>query len=48
MKVLNQNEALDYIGGAKLTAGIVALIGAISAFFLGVINGYTNPKACTK
>lgn len=46
MITLNDNEAINYTGGAKITTGFVIVFTAITSFILGVFDGLTNPKVC--
>lgn len=46
MKVLNNDEMLEYNGGIKLYTGYVAVIAGVVSFILGFIDGYTNPQKC--
>jgi len=46
MVILDDNESINYSGGAKITAGLVIVFTAIGSFILGIIDGLTNPKAC--
>lgn len=45
MKKINKEKLKDIKGGAinfKLMAGI----GAVASFFIGIIDGLINPKKC--
>ena len=48
MDILNENEMISYQGGVKISIGVVTAITAAITFFLGVWDGYKNPKACNK
>ena len=48
MKILNDAEAMNYSGGFHLTKGIIALIGGIGTFILGIIDGLSNPQRCIR
>lgn len=45
MKLSNE-ELLNIKGGEGSTIGIIAGIGAAIAFFIGVFDGFFNPKRC--
>jgi len=44
MELLTKESALEYKGGAKITLGIATFWAAVTAFVLGVIDGFSNPK----
>lgn len=46
MKVLSNEEMLEYNGGIKLYTGYVGIAAGVISFILGFIDGYTNPKKC--
>ncbi|MBQ6840621.1 MAG: hypothetical protein IJO63_00695 [Bacilli bacterium] len=46
MVTLNEQEAIQYTGGGKITTGFVIFFTAITSFVLGVFDGLSNPKAC--
>lgn len=46
MITLSDKESLNYVGGAKITAGLVMILAAVGSFILGLIDGFSNPKAC--
>ena len=48
MEILDDKEAMKYIGGFKITKLAIALITGITAFILGVIDGISNPKRCNR
>ena len=41
-----QNEQLKEIRGGAVNWGMLAGIGAVLSFVIGVIDGLTNPKKC--
>lgn len=45
MKKLNQ-EKLQEINGGAVHWGIIAGIGAVGSFLIGVIDSLINPKKC--
>ena len=45
MKKLN-NEKLKEIKGGGINWSLMAGIGALTSFFIGVIDGLINPKKC--
>ncbi len=45
MKEIKTSELKSMKAGA-IHWGIVGLIGGIITFFVGVIDGYTNPSKC--
>jgi hypothetical protein len=46
MEILNDEKAMKYVGGFRLTKTIAALIGGVAAFVLGIIDGLSNPRRC--
>lgn len=44
--LINSEEAIKCQGGGKISIGLVTVLTAIGSFILGLIDGYTNPKAC--
>jgi len=40
------NEQLKNVRGGGINWGLMAAIGAIGSFFIGVIDGLINPKKC--
>ena len=48
MEILNDQEAMNYSGGFKLTATAIAVIAGLSAFVLGIIDGLSNPQRCNR
>ncbi|MDD5865509.1 MAG: hypothetical protein PUD07_03370 [bacterium] len=44
--LLKDDEMIKYTGGVKFTASGIFIISVISTFFLGIIDGFSNPKAC--
>ena len=47
MTTLSKDEILNLKGGA-LKWGVIGLVTGIITFIIGVIDGITNPKRCTK
>ena len=47
MTTLSKDEILNLKGGA-LKLGVIGLVTGIITFIIGVIDGITNPKRCTK
>jgi len=45
MRKIEEKE-LSQIEGGGFSWGVAAVIGAAITFIIGVIEGYTNPKAC--
>jgi lactobin A/cerein 7B family class IIb bacteriocin len=45
MKNINNNE-LKEIKGGGVNWGLMAGIGAVASFLIGVIDGLINPKKC--
>lgn len=45
MNKLNNIEMYSVDGGA-VKWGVVALIGGILTFVVGIVDGYTNPQKC--
>lgn len=45
MKTLNESE-LKNINAGAIKWGIVAAIGGIVTFIMGVLDGFTNPTKC--
>ena len=45
MKNINNNE-LKEIKGGGVNWGLLAGIGAVASFLIGVIDGLINPKNC--
>lgn len=43
---LSKKEAISYVGGAKISLGIITTIIAIGSFIMGFIDGITNPQKC--
>ena len=46
MEILSDKEAMNYVGGFKITKTIIAVIAGVSAFVLGIIDGLSNPVPC--
>lgn len=46
MITIDNNEAMKYSGGAKISTGLVIFITALGSFILGIFDGLSNPKAC--
>lgn len=40
------NEELSKIRGGGINWGLMAGIGAVASFIIGVIDGIVNPKKC--
>ena len=40
------NEQMNEIKGGAINWGMLAGIGAIASFIIGVIDGWTNPRRC--
>lgn len=45
--VLERNELTTITGGA-IKYGVVAVIGGILTFLIGVVDGYLRPLTCNK
>lgn len=45
MKKIN-SEKMKKINGGGINWGLMAGIGAISSFLIGIIDGLMNPKKC--
>ena len=45
---LSTNEAIRYNGGAKLSLGVTAVLTAIGALIMGIVDGLLNPKMCSR
>ena len=45
---LNKTEALNYVGGAQISGGLIATLIAIGSFIFGFIEGFTNPQKCNR
>ena len=45
MKEISNNELTNIKAGA-IHWGVVGIIGGIITFFVGVIDGFTNPSKC--
>lgn len=43
---LNNADADKYIGGAKISGMGIFIVSVISSFIFGIIDGFSNPKAC--
>lgn len=43
-----QNEELATITGGAVKYAVIAVIGGVIAFAIGVIDGYLRPLACNK
>ena len=43
-----QNEELMNITGGAVNYGVLAVIGGVVAFVIGVIDGYLRPLSCNK
>lgn len=41
------NKEMYQVNGGAIHWGIVAGIGAILTYLIGVISGYTNPSKCS-
>ena len=48
MEILNDKEAMNYIGGFKLTKTVIAILAGLSSFILGIIDGLSNPQKCVR
>ena len=44
--LLKEEEMIRFKGGAKFSLGSIFIISVISSFFFGIIDGFSNPKAC--
>ena len=40
------NDTMKKIKGGGINLGLMAGIGAITSFFIGIIDGLMNPKKC--
>ena len=45
MRKIN-NEEMKQINGGSRNWGILAGVGAAVSFFIGIIDGWTNPRKC--
>ena len=43
-----QNDELNNITGGGVNYGVLAVIGGVVAFLIGVVDGYLRPLACNK
>lgn len=43
-----QTEELSNITGGGISTGVLAVLGGVVAFVIGVIDGYLRPLACNK
>ena len=41
---LTKNQMKEVVGGVSWE--LVAAVGGLIVFFLGFLNGYTNPESC--
>lgn len=41
-----ENEKLKTVQGGGINWGVMAGIGAVASFLIGVIDGLINPKKC--
>ncbi len=48
MEILKDSEAMNYVGGFKITKVALAIIAGVTAFVLGIVDGLSNPKRCTR
>ncbi len=48
MKLLNDNEAMNYVGGIKISKAAIAIIVGVTTFILGIIDGLSNPQRCNR
>lgn len=48
MEILNEKDAMNYVGGFKITKTVIALIAGLSSFILGIIDGLSNPRKCNR
>jgi len=48
MEILNDNEAMNYAGGFKITKTVIAIIAGVTSFVLGIIDGLSNPQKCIR
>lgn len=45
MKKLTREE-MHQVNGGAIKWGVIAGVGALASFIIGIIDGWTNPKKC--
>lgn len=46
MTKLSDADAIKSTGGAKISGMGIFIVSVISSFIFGIIDGFSNPKAC--